>query len=85
MALHRGRRHAGGQQLAVAVEDAAAAGRQLQRVGEALLALLLVEVGADDLHVDRTAEQQQEAQPTSATTKRERQGGVLLASSGLVA
>jgi hypothetical protein len=55
-------------------------------VCEALLALLLVEVGADDLHVDaRPSSTSRKARPTSATTKRERHGGVLLASSGLVA
>ena len=42
--------------------DAAAAGRQLQRARIALLALLLEEVGADDLDVDRAAEQHGEGQ-----------------------
>ena len=56
----RGRRHAGGQDQAVAVDDAAAAGRQLERAGVAVLALALVEVGADDLDVDRAAEQHAE-------------------------
>ena len=51
-----------GQHQPVAVDDAAAAGRQLQRARVAHLALLLEEVGADDLHVGGAAEQHAEAE-----------------------
>ena len=57
-----GRHHAGGQQQPVAVEDAAAVGRQLQRAREAHLALALEEVVADHLHVGGAAGQHQEAE-----------------------
>ena len=58
----RRRGHARGQHQAVAVDDAPAAGRHLERVGVALLALHLIEVGADDLDVDGAADQHQETQ-----------------------
>ena len=79
------RRHAGGQQQAVAVEDAAAAGRQFERVGEAHLALLQEEVGGDDLHVGGAPEQQREAEAHERDEQLARHSGVLVASSGLVA
>jgi hypothetical protein len=77
--------HAGGQHQAVAVEDAAAAGRQRLRVHEALLALGLVEVGGRICSHTARPSSTAKASATSTTTKRERHGGVLLASSGLVA
>jgi hypothetical protein len=52
-----GRRHAGGQDQAVAVDDAPAVGRQLQRAGKTHLALALEEVIADDLDVGRARRQ----------------------------
>jgi hypothetical protein len=56
------------------------------RLHEALLALLLVEVGADDLHLYTARPMSsRKASATSTTTKRERHGGVFEASSGLVA
>mmetsp|Transcript_5866 Transcript_5866/g.23095 ORF Transcript_5866/g.23095 Transcript_5866/m.23095 type:complete len:499 (-) Transcript_5866:703-2199(-) len=58
------RRHgdAGRQGLAAAVVDATPAGRQLQRVCIAGLALLLEKVGVQHLHVDGTREQPEESQ-----------------------
>ena len=50
-----------GEDQAVAVGDAAAAGGQLERARIAHLALLLEEVGADDLHVGGAAEQHAES------------------------
>ena len=55
--LHRRQGHAGGQHQAVAVQDAAAAGRQRQLVNEALFALRLVEIGVPNLQIHRAAEQ----------------------------
>jgi hypothetical protein len=52
-----GRGHAGGQQQAVAVQDAPAVGRQFQRAGKAHLALLAEKVVADDLHPGGTRRQ----------------------------
>jgi hypothetical protein len=54
-------------------------------VREALLAFLLEEVGADDLQRRPRGHQAEETQAHQRHMKRERQGGVLLASSGLVA
>jgi hypothetical protein len=78
-----GRRHAGGQQQAVAVEDAAAVGRQLQRAREAHLALLLEEVVVEHLHVGGAAASATKPSAMPATMNLLRQTGVLLASSGL--
>ncbi len=47
-----------GEQQPVAIDDAAAARRQLERAGVAHLALLLEERRVQPLHVDRAAEQQ---------------------------
>jgi hypothetical protein len=70
--------------MPVAVDDAAAAGRQLQRARVAALALALVEVGADDLDVDRAPSNTQNERPMQPTRNFERHGGVFDASSGLV-
>ena len=58
----RRRRNAGRHQLTIPVEDAATAGRQIQRAGVADLALLLIEIRADRLHINRTAQQHQKSQ-----------------------
>ena len=58
----RGRRNARREDQAVAVEDPATAGGQLDRVAVADLALLQEEGRVDDLDVDRAAEQGQEAE-----------------------
>ncbi len=58
----RRRRNARGEDQAVAVDDPAAARRQLDRVAVADLALAQEERRVDDLHVDGAAEQQQEAE-----------------------
>jgi hypothetical protein len=57
-----GRHHAGRQQQAIAVEDAAAAGRHLERAGKAHFALALEEGVADHLHVGRARKQHDEGQ-----------------------
>ena len=57
-----GRRYAGGQDQAVAVDDAAAVGRQRQRAREAHLALALVEVVGHHLDVHRACRQADESQ-----------------------
>jgi hypothetical protein len=57
------REHAAGEQLAVAVEDAAAAGRHVEAHRIAKLALLEIEVRADDLHEYRAAGQHGETHP----------------------
>jgi len=48
------RHHTGGEDEAVAVQHAAAVGRQLQRAGEAHLTLALEEVVAEHLHIRGT-------------------------------
>ncbi len=58
----RWRRHAGGQDLTVAVEDAPPACWHLIGVDVAALALLEEEVGADGLDIDRPADHHREAQ-----------------------
>ena len=58
----RRRRHARRQDQAVAVDDPAAARRQLERVAVADLALLQEERRVEDLHVDGAAEQHREAE-----------------------
>jgi hypothetical protein len=75
--------HAGGQHQAVAVEDAAAVGRQLQRAREAHLALALEEVVAEHLDPPRAPGQAHKASATAATMNLLRHTGVRLASSGL--
>src|SRR6185369_15870606 len=69
------------------VEDAAAAGRHLERVRITLLALLQEELGADQLHVAGTAEQAGEAHgdqrddeaaaPVRRLRREQRAGGVV--------
>ena len=82
-----GRDDARGQQQAVAVEDAAAVGGQLQGAGETHLALALEEVVADHLHVHRARGQAHEAErdrghdelaaPHRRLAGEQRAGGVL--------
>jgi hypothetical protein len=57
-----GRGHVGGQDQPVAVEDAPAVGRQLQRALVAHFALVLEEVVVEDLDVGRAGRQQREAE-----------------------
>jgi len=65
----RGHGHTAGQGGAVAVQDAPTAGRQGHGVRVALLAFELIEVGANDLDVDRAPNQHAGAQATQRHEK----------------